>query len=73
VADALRPLADRGRLGIPDMEVAILQLYSLLLYPHLVFSAYGTTVDDDLTDRLIAGGVDLFLGRCTPRDRPVVT
>jgi AcrR family transcriptional regulator len=67
VADALRRLVDQGRLDIPDIEVAILQLYSLLLYPHLVFSAYGTTIDDDLTDRLIAGGVDMFLGHYTPR------
>jgi AcrR family transcriptional regulator len=67
VADALRNLADRGRLEIPDLEVAIIQLYSLLLFPHLVFSTYGTTIDDDLTDRLISSGVDMFLGHYTPR------
>jgi AcrR family transcriptional regulator len=67
VADALRRLVDRGRLDIPDIEVAILQLYSLLPFPHLVFSTYGTTIDDDLTDRLIAGGVDMFLGHYTAR------
>jgi hypothetical protein len=32
-----------------------------------VFSAYGTVIDDDVTDRLIAGGVDMFLGHYTPR------
>ncbi|MEU0069778.1 TetR/AcrR family transcriptional regulator [Streptomyces sp. NPDC006332] len=67
VADTLRRLADEGRLDIPDTEVATLQLYSLLLFPHLVFSTYGTTIDDDLTDRLIAGGVDMFLGQYGPR------
>ncbi|WP_327318670.1 TetR/AcrR family transcriptional regulator [Streptomyces sp. NBC_01235] len=67
VANTLRHLADQGRLDIPDIEVATLQLYSLLLFPHLVFSTYGTTIDDDLTDRLVAGGVDMFLGQYTPR------
>jgi TetR/AcrR family transcriptional regulator, mexJK operon transcriptional repressor len=67
VANTLRHLADQGRLDIPDIEVATLQLYALLLFPHLVFSTYGTTIDDDLTDRLIAGGVDMFLGQYTPR------
>ncbi|MDG4861048.1 TetR/AcrR family transcriptional regulator [Streptomyces sp. T-3] len=61
VAAALQKLADDGRLTLPDLEVALLQLYSLVLYPHLVFSAYGTHIDADLTDRLITGGVDMFL------------
>lgn len=61
MARALRHLADERRLEIGDLDVAILQLYSLLVYPHLVFSAYGAEVDDDLTDRLITGGVDMFL------------
>ncbi|MEV6103141.1 TetR/AcrR family transcriptional regulator [Streptomyces sp. NPDC051940] len=63
VAEALTRLCDRGRLAIPDLRVAVLQLYSLLYYPHLVFAAYGTSVDADLTERLISGGVDMFLGR----------
>jgi TetR/AcrR family transcriptional repressor of mexJK operon len=67
VAEALRRLADQGRLDIPDIEVAILQLYSLLLFPHLVFSTYGTSIDDSLTERLITGGVDMFLGHYTQR------
>jgi len=67
VAGALRDLSAQGRLAIPDLDVAVLQLYSLLLYPHLVFSAYGTDIDEDLTDRLITGGVDMFLGHYAPR------
>ncbi|MEV0490915.1 TetR/AcrR family transcriptional regulator C-terminal domain-containing protein [Streptomyces atratus] len=62
VADALRTLADRGRLTIPDLETAIIQLYALLVFPHLVFSSYGTVIDDPVTDRLIISGVDMFLG-----------
>ncbi len=61
VAGALRTLVDQGRLVIPDLEAAIIQLYALLVFPHVVFGAYGTHIDDDLTDRLITGGVDMFL------------
>ncbi|MFE2482235.1 TetR/AcrR family transcriptional regulator [Streptomyces mirabilis] len=67
VAGALRQLVAQGRLDVPDIEVAVLQLYSLLVFPYLVFSAYGTDVDDGLTDRLITGGVDMFLGHYAPR------
>ncbi|MET9433662.1 TetR/AcrR family transcriptional regulator [Streptomyces sp. NPDC006551] len=63
VADALRTLADRGRLEIPDLEVAIIQLYALLIFPQMVFSQYGTELGEDLTERLIVDGVDMFLGR----------
>ncbi|MEU5112927.1 TetR/AcrR family transcriptional regulator [Streptomyces longwoodensis] len=70
VAGALRTLADQGRLVIPDLEAAIIQLYALLVFPHMVFSTYGTHIEDDLTDRLIVGGVDMFLGYYGPRDAP---
>ncbi|MFF5188006.1 TetR/AcrR family transcriptional regulator [Streptomyces sp. NPDC000345] len=66
-AGALRQLDAKGRLDVPDIEVAIIQLYSLLLYPHLVFSAYGTSVDDSLTERLITSGVDMFLSYYAPK------
>ncbi|MCM2391399.1 TetR/AcrR family transcriptional regulator [Streptomyces albipurpureus] len=67
VADALRALADQGRLVIPDLEVATLQLYALLVHPHMVFGHYGTIMDDDLTERLLTSGVDMFLGHYSPR------
>ncbi|QEU90329.1 TetR/AcrR family transcriptional regulator [Streptomyces kanamyceticus] len=62
VAGALRELAEQGRLAVPDTEAAVIQLYSLLVFPHLVFGSYGTDVSDDLTERLIVAGVDMFLG-----------
>ncbi|SBT89063.1 transcriptional regulator, TetR family [Streptomyces sp. DI166] len=61
LANALRTLTDQGRLEIPDLEVAVIQFYGLLVFPHMVFSAYGTHIDEDLTDRLITSGVDVFL------------
>jgi AcrR family transcriptional regulator len=71
VAGALEQLAAKGRLTIPDLEVAIIQLYSLLLYPHLVFSTYGTELDAGLTDRLITHGVEMFLDHYAPADTEV--
>ncbi|WP_435809609.1 TetR/AcrR family transcriptional regulator [Streptomyces iakyrus] len=67
VANALRTLADQGRLVIPDLETAIIQLYALLVFPHMVFGSYGTHIDDALTDRLITSGVDMFLDHYGPR------
>ncbi|WP_328773870.1 TetR/AcrR family transcriptional regulator [Streptomyces sp. NBC_00286] len=66
VAGALHTLADQGRLVIPDTETAIIQLYALLVFPHMVFGSYGTHIDDDLTDRLITSGVDMFLDHYGP-------
>lgn len=62
IAGVLRELAERGRLTVPDLEAAVIQLYSLLVFPHLVFGSYGTDISDDLTERLIVAGVDMFLG-----------
>ncbi|GAA4339985.1 AcrR family transcriptional regulator [Actinomadura luteofluorescens] len=59
-----------GRLTMPDMETAILQLYALVLYPHLVHGTYGTTLDPKTTDRLIDSGVDMFLAYYAYRDAP---
>ncbi|MFF9849063.1 TetR/AcrR family transcriptional regulator [Streptomyces litmocidini] len=65
-ADALRALADRGRLVIPDLEVAVLQLYSLLVFPQMVFEQYGTELTEELSERLVVDGVEMFLRHYTP-------
>jgi AcrR family transcriptional regulator len=67
VAGALRALAEQGRLQIPDLQVAIIQFYGLLVFPHMVFSSYGTHIEEDLTDRLVTSGVDMFLDHYRPR------
>lgn len=66
VADALRTLADRGLLDIPDLEVAVLQLYSLLVFPQMVFEQYGTELAEELSERLVTDGVEMFLRRYAP-------
>ncbi|MDV9193793.1 TetR/AcrR family transcriptional regulator C-terminal domain-containing protein, partial [Streptomyces sp. SR27] len=66
VADALRALADRNLLDIPDLEVAVLQLYSLLVFPQMVFEQYGTELADGLGERLLVDGVEMFLRRYSP-------
>jgi AcrR family transcriptional regulator len=61
LTEAFARLADAGRLDMPDIEVAIYQLYSLALYPQLIHSAYGTPVDPELSRKLVATSVDMFL------------
>ncbi|WP_207129245.1 TetR/AcrR family transcriptional regulator [Actinocatenispora comari] len=56
-----RDLAKQGVLAMPDVEVAVIQLYSLVLYPHFVYATYGGHIEPALTERLIAAGIDMFL------------
>ncbi|MET9801816.1 hypothetical protein [Streptomyces sp. NPDC006368] len=48
------------------MEAAIVQLYALLVFPHMVFGQYGADLDDDLTERLVTSGVNMFLTYYAP-------
>jgi TetR/AcrR family transcriptional regulator, mexJK operon transcriptional repressor len=61
LATVLDRLIADGQLAIPDMEVAVIHLYGVTLYPHLVYGSYGATIDEALTDQLITTGVDMFL------------
>jgi hypothetical protein len=62
----LQRLSRRGELDIPDIEVAVVQLYALTLYPHLISGSYGALLDTDLAERLITKGVDMFLSYYRP-------
>jgi TetR/AcrR family transcriptional regulator, mexJK operon transcriptional repressor len=66
LATVLDELIRRGQLVIPDVEVAVVHLFGLTLYPHLVFSSYGAAIDDTLADHLITAGVDMFLSYYRP-------
>ena len=59
--EVLEQLVERGELRISDPDVAVIQLFALTLYPHLVFSSYGSRVEPELSDALIERGVDMFL------------
>ncbi|MFI8965014.1 TetR/AcrR family transcriptional regulator [Streptomyces sp. NPDC053493] len=59
--DTFRGLIAEGRLEMPDVEVAIIQFYSLVLYPHLIHSAYGEALSPETTAALSETGVDMFL------------
>ncbi|MGW0559856.1 hypothetical protein ACWDZ4_04310 [Streptomyces sp. NPDC003016] len=61
-------MAGQRQLVVPDLETAIIQLYALPAFPHMVFGAYGTAIDDGLTERLITGGVDMFQSHYGPQD-----
>jgi TetR/AcrR family transcriptional repressor of mexJK operon len=54
-------LVAAGRLDMPDIDLAIIQLYALVLYPHVIHSAYGASLDADIAEKLISTGVDMFL------------
>jgi len=62
LADLLRQLIARGELSIADLDTAVVQLFALTLYPHLVYSSEGARVPPKLADELIVKGVDMFLG-----------
>jgi TetR/AcrR family transcriptional repressor of mexJK operon len=68
LAEVFRRLSERGVLDIPDVEDAVVQLYALTLYPHLVYSSYGALLDPDIAERLIIKGVDMFLSFYRPDD-----
>ncbi|MFG2230803.1 TetR/AcrR family transcriptional regulator [Streptomyces sp. NPDC048723] len=59
--DTFERLIAEGRLDMPDVEVAIIQFYSLVLYPHLIHSAYGVGLPQETTTALSETGVDMFL------------
>ncbi|RZQ64359.1 TetR/AcrR family transcriptional regulator [Amycolatopsis suaedae] len=56
-------LCGRGLLEIADVEVAVIQFFSLTIYPHLIAGSIGGEFPRDLTERLVTEGVDLFLSR----------
>ncbi|MEQ4722049.1 TetR/AcrR family transcriptional regulator C-terminal domain-containing protein [Nonomuraea sp. B19D2] len=61
LADLFTRLSERGEMHVPDVEVAVMQLYALTLYPHLIYSSYGMQLDPDLAEHLIVQGIDMFL------------
>jgi TetR/AcrR family transcriptional repressor of mexJK operon len=56
-----RKRVGRGELDIPDIDLAVVQLYALVLYPHFVHIAYGERIVDERAHELIERGVDMFL------------
>jgi TetR/AcrR family transcriptional repressor of mexJK operon len=50
-----------GELSIADVDLAVVQLFALTLYPHLVYSSEGAAVPPELSEQLIVKGVDMFL------------
>lgn len=69
IAAALRDLSSRGYLDVPDPDLAVIQFYALTVYPHIVRSMFGISLDQPATEELLASGVEMFLSYYTPRDR----
>jgi TetR/AcrR family transcriptional repressor of mexJK operon len=61
LADEFRKRIHAGELDIPDIEVALIQLYALVLYPHFTHIAYGERIGKKRAHELINRGVDMFL------------
>ncbi|ALG11147.1 TetR/AcrR family transcriptional regulator [Kibdelosporangium phytohabitans] len=54
-------LCERGHLRIADIEVAVIQFFSLTIYPHLIVGSIGASLPAGLADRVITEGVEVFL------------
>ncbi|MFF0267657.1 TetR/AcrR family transcriptional regulator [Kribbella sp. NPDC004536] len=61
LAAEFRKRVDAGELDIPDIDLALVQLYGLVLYPHFTHIAYGERFTRKRTADLIESGVDMFL------------
>ena len=72
IADALRHLVEQRHLSIGDgdIDLAVLQLSGLVISAHLVYGAYGDPVDSLTRERLISGGVDMFIDHYRYRVNP---
>jgi TetR/AcrR family transcriptional regulator, mexJK operon transcriptional repressor len=61
LADELANRIAAGELDIPNIDIALIQLYSLVLYPHFTHIAYGERISKKRANELIDTGVDMFL------------
>jgi AcrR family transcriptional regulator len=61
IAAALRELSARGDLAVPDPDLAVIQFYALTVYPHIVRSMFGISLDQRATEKLLISGVDMFV------------
>ena len=66
--ELITKLCDRRELAVPDIDIAVIQLFSLTLYPHLVLGSFGSSIDGETADKLIVSGIDMFLGRYGTHD-----
>lgn len=61
LADELAKRIAVGELDIPNIDIALIELYSLVLYPHFTHIAYGERISKKRADELINTGVVRFL------------
>src|SRR6266571_2111397 len=69
IASALRDLSRRGDLDVPDPDLAVIQFYALTVYPHIIRSMFGISLDQRATEDLLTSGVDMFLSYYTAQNR----
>jgi TetR/AcrR family transcriptional repressor of mexJK operon len=61
LGSAFGRLTQAGRLSIPDIDLAVVQLSGLVLSPSLVYGSYGKPPSPRRRNQLIASSVDMFL------------
>jgi len=61
IAAALRDLSAGGDLEVSDPDLAVIQFYALTVYPHIIRSMFGISLDQRATQALLASGVDMFV------------
>ncbi|REE97411.1 TetR/AcrR family transcriptional regulator [Thermomonospora umbrina] len=69
LGEVLGDLCARGHLDIAELDVAAVQFFGLTIYPHLIVGSFGAALPEDLADRLVKDGVDMFLSRYGTNDR----
>jgi hypothetical protein len=45
----------------------VIQFYALTVYPHIVRSMFGISLDPQATEELLTSGVDMFLSYYQPK------
>jgi hypothetical protein len=65
---AARPREARGT-GRAQPELAVIQFYALTVYPHVVRSMFGISLDPQATEELLTSGVNTFLCYYRPAAR----
>jgi len=54
---------------VPNPELAVIQFYALTVYPHVVRSMFGISLDPQATEELLTSGVNTFLCYYRPAAR----
>jgi hypothetical protein len=55
---------------VPNPELAVIQFYALTVYPHVVRSMFGISLDPQATEELLTSGVNTYIPLLLPPSSP---